>query len=137
MPWRTGGILFLDKMLEKPKSYEEARHIIENAVEDDWQTKDLKKAKLRLVLAVVTAVVAAVVTGIMTGDLTLGIIVLLNALIIASPFSIPYLRRKRVTDAVHNGSYFDKVDDDEMMDAAIQYVDLYNEREERAQNTAQ
>ena len=118
-------------MLEKPKNYEEAKKVIETAVDDEWQTKDLKTAKLRLLLAVGVGAAASVAAGVMTEDPVMGAIALSNAMILASPFSIPYLKRKRVIDAVHDGSYFDKVDADEMLDAANQYVDLYNEREEK------
>ncbi len=118
-------------MLEEPKNYEEARRIIENAVDDDLQTKMMKRCKLRIIIVYGVLIAAAVIAGVKTGDTTLGIIAFLNALILGSPFTIPFFKRRSVTKMIHDGSYFEKVDEDKMMHAAIDYVREYNEYEEK------
>ena len=72
-------------MLENPKNYEEAKKIIENAVDDDLQTKRLKMSKLRLLLVAGVGSAAAITAGVMTEDPTLGAIALSNAMILAAP----------------------------------------------------
>ena len=113
-------------MLKNPENYEEARKIIENAVDDELQTKRMKIAKLRWFIALGVGTVASVIIGVKTDDLVLGVIAFANVLILTSPFTIPILRRKAVTDAVHDGSYFDEVPEDKVMYAATDYVREYN-----------
>ncbi len=118
-------------MLEKPRNYEEARVIIENAVDDEKQTKETKMVKIRFLSVLGIGIAASVVAGVMNENLIIGVAASANALMIASPFAVPYFHRKKVINAIHDGSYFEKADKDNVMDAAIDYVREYNEYEEK------
>ena len=114
-------------MLEKPKNYEEAKKIIENAPNDDMQAKKMKTVKLRALAAVGVGVAAAISAGVMTEDPSMGAIVLGNSMFFAAPFTLPYFFRQRTKRELRNGTYFDDKSEEEVMKLADEYVDEYNE----------
>ena len=118
-------------MLEKPKNYQEARVIIENAVDDDLQTKRLKMAIFRLLLVVGAGVAASVTVGVKTNDLVLGVLAFAVAIIVAAPFTVPVILKRKVKDDVHAGTYFDDLPEDAVIEAATDYVREYNQYEEK------
>lgn len=121
-------------MLEYPENYQEAKKIIVDAVDDDWQRKQMRNAKLRSLLVVALGTGAAVSVGVLTENPVLGAIAFPNAMILAAPFTLPYFMRKRTTNRVHDGSYFADKTEAQIMDAARDYVRNYNEHEEKQKN---
>lgn len=119
------------KMLEKPSNYQEAKKIIEDAIDDDLQTKKMRIAKLRSLLVVSLGVGAAVSVGVLTENPTLGAIALPNAMMLAAPFTIPYFLRKSTNKRIKNGTYFEDKSEAQIMDAAEDYVREYNAYEEK------
>ena len=118
-------------MLNKPENFQEARKIIENAVDDDLQTKRMKNAKLRSMFIFGAGIAAAIGAGVITQDPTIGALSVPSSVIITAPFTLKYFLMKYTKDRIKNGDYFRENDPDKIMDAARDYVDEYNKYEEK------
>lgn len=118
-------------MLEKPTNYEEAKIILKKMPTDDMQQSKLKTAKLRSMFIVGLGAAAAATVGIVSQDPALGVIAFPNAMLLAAPFTLPYFLRKYTLNRIDNGEYFQDKTEDQIIDAAKDYVEQYNKFEER------
>lgn len=122
-------------MLEKTQNYEEAKKIIVDAMETDYEKNELKKSRLCALLVMGIGVSAAIGMGIVNQDPVIAMVSFPPALMVVYPFTFPYKLRKKTIEMIHNGEYFKDKSEEKIIDIANSFVDEYNDYEEKQART--
>ena len=116
---------------KKPQTYEEAKIFMQEAIDNDHEKHKLKVAKLKAMFAAGIGISAAVTAGVITQDPTLSALSFAAAIMVTSPVTLQYFIRKRVSDKIHSGEYFNSRSEQEIITLANQYIDAYNDLESK------
>lgn len=122
-------------MLEKTQNYEEAKKIIVDDMETDYEKNQLKKSRLCALLVMGIGVSAAIGMGIVNQDPVIAMVSFPPALMVVYPFTFPYKLRKKTFEMIHNGEYFIDKSEEKIIDIANSFVDEYNDYEEKQART--
>ena len=118
-------------MLNYPKSYEEAKIILEGSVKSDYFQKQKRLSGLKNLFLTGCAIGAAIGVGVVKNDALLGALTLPNLILLESPLLLPYFLRVSTERKILNGTYFKEHTEEEIMIAAEDYVNRYNKYEEK------
>ena len=118
-------------MIKQARNYEEAKIIIQNSVNDDFNQKLNKAAKFRAIFGSIVGVGAIVATGIVSQNPVLTGIMVPICGMTNLPFMVPYFAQKTTKKSVESGEYFRGKSEEELVDIANKYANQYNEYEAR------
>lgn len=121
-------------MLKKTRDYEEAKMILQNAVDDDYYKSKMKPARLRALFVTGLATVAATTVGLATGDATFGVLTFPSVHALLMPLVVPYLALASTKRKIKSGSYFEDNSIGTVINNANDYVFEYNEYEQQKEN---
>ena len=113
--------------MEYPKTYEEAKTIIKNSFDDDYNKHLNKKYLLRGGLITALAAGTAISLGAIKGNMTLplGLLPIVGG---ASFLSFaPLIEKARIKKRLKNDELFKARREQDVIDEAIRYVDQYNQ----------
>jgi hypothetical protein len=116
-------------MIKHTDDYQEAKIIIKNSVNDEFNQKLNKAAKLRALFTSVVGVSAVVATGIVSQDPVITGAMVPVCGMISLPFMLPFFAQKATKKSVESGKYFDDKSQSDIINTANEYADQYNEWE--------
>jgi hypothetical protein len=118
-------------MKEKTNNYEEAKRIIKNSLDEPFFEHSKKVSKLRATFVAALGVSAAIAAGIATNDPSISIASLPLVALVDSPFLIAVYGHTRAKKQMDNGTYFDGMSEEKVIDLANGIVDQSNAYEEK------
>lgn len=118
-------------MFEKAENYEEAKKILKEIIDSEYEKHKYKVAKYRALLVTGLGLGAAAAAGIIGQDPALSGMALAPTMIVSYPFVLSYYVRYRVNKKIRNGEYFKERTESELIDTVNKTVDQLNEAEQK------
>ena len=118
------------KMYEYPENYEEAKIIINKAINDDYTQR--KKRVALFVPVFLGTVATAVAAGLsIYFDEPLLMFFAPDLMMLMSPSILPYLKIRNGINKIKSGEYFELLSEKEVLEKAQEYVEEYNAYEQK------
>ena len=116
-------------MIKRPRTFEEAKVVIQNSYNDDYHNRKLRNMKLRAAFVGAIGMGAAIALGASAGAPAAGLYFAPAVALIDSPFLAVIFSHKSTMKKVENGEYFKGKSEQEIIQIAQEYADEVNEYE--------
>ena len=118
------------KMYEYPENYEEAKIIINKAINDDYTQRKKRVALFVPVFLGTVATAIAAGLSIYSGEPTIAFLGP-DLMMLMSPSILPYLKIRNGINKIKSGEYFELLSEKEVLEKAQEYVEEYNAYERK------
>ena len=118
------------KMYEYPENYEEAKIIINKAINDDYTQRKKRVALFVPVFLGTVATAIAAGLSIYSGEPTIAFLGP-DLMMLMSPSILPYLKIRNGINKIKSGEYFKLLSEKEVLEKAREYVREYNAYEQK------
>lgn len=113
-------------MLERPNNYEEAKIIIKNSVDDEYEHRNMKVNALRAGIITAISFGIAGLIGLATKKPIAFLSMLPPAIIMSLSGLGPILAQWRTNNRINSGQYFQNKSEEQIINIADDYVEEYN-----------